>query len=82
MRTTIEIEDDILEAARELARLERVSVGRIVSRLLRQGLTGLSQGKAREDAGGQPVGGFRPFPSRGRLVSNDLVNDIRDREGV
>lgn len=40
MRTTIDIEDDVLAAAEELARLQHVSAGQIVSKLLRSALTG------------------------------------------
>ncbi len=40
MRTTIDIEDDVLAAAKELARLQNVSAGQIVSRLVRQALAG------------------------------------------
>ncbi len=39
MRTTLDIDEDVIEAARELARLERESIGTIVSRLARRGLT-------------------------------------------
>jgi hypothetical protein len=62
MRTTLDIDDDLLSAAKELARAEGVSAGRIVSRLIRQKLTG--------SGGAQPqalesIGGFRPFASGG-----------------
>ncbi|HEX7353735.1 MAG TPA: antitoxin [Mycobacteriales bacterium] len=38
MRTTLEIDDDVMAAARELARAERVSIGSVVSDLARRGL--------------------------------------------
>ncbi len=41
MRTTLDIEDDLLIAAKEMARREHTSAGRIVSRLMRQALTQL-----------------------------------------
>ena len=40
MRTTIDIDDDLLAAAREIAQRERVSAGQVVSRLLRAALAG------------------------------------------
>lgn len=40
MRTTIDLEPDTLMAAKELARQENVSLGKVVSRLLRMALTG------------------------------------------
>ena len=39
MRTTLEIEDDVIEAAKELASLEGRSLGAVVSDLVRRGLT-------------------------------------------
>jgi hypothetical protein len=38
MRTTVQIEDDVLSAAKELARLEGRSLGRVISELARKGL--------------------------------------------
>ena len=38
MRTTLEIDDDVIQAARELARLKNQSVGRAISDLARRGL--------------------------------------------
>jgi hypothetical protein len=39
MRTTIDIEDDLLAAARDIARAEGLTIGVVVSRLIRRGLT-------------------------------------------
>src|SRR5437868_741842 len=38
MRTTVDIEDDILEAARELAESRGTTIGRVLSELARRGL--------------------------------------------
>ena len=38
MRTTLDIDDDVLAAARELARSERRSIGATISELARRGL--------------------------------------------
>ncbi len=78
MRTTIDIEDDVLAAAKELARLQNVSAGYIVSKLVREALAGHRQAQT----SGEPVAGFRPFPARGMLVTNEQVNELRDQEGV
>ncbi|MER2526337.1 MAG: hypothetical protein ABTR07_00235 [Candidatus Competibacter denitrificans] len=40
MRNTLDIDKAVLLAAKKLARQQRVPVGRLVSRLLRQSLTG------------------------------------------
>ena len=39
MRTTLELDDDVVVAARELAALQRRSLGSVVSELARRGLT-------------------------------------------
>ena len=39
MRTTLEIDDDLLEAARDLSRLKGQTIGQTVSELIRRGLT-------------------------------------------
>ncbi len=39
MRTTLEIDDDLLAAARELAATSRRSLGSVISELARRGLT-------------------------------------------
>jgi hypothetical protein len=39
MRTTLELDDDVIAAARELAASERRSLGSVVSELARRGLT-------------------------------------------
>lgn len=84
MRTTLDIDEDVLAAAKELARRQRLSTGRVVSRLLRQGLTGQDLSVAsshQRNANVPPATGFRPFPG-GRVVTNDEVNALREAEGV
>jgi hypothetical protein len=39
MRTTLELDDDVVAAARELAAEERRSLGAVISQLARRGLT-------------------------------------------
>lgn len=39
MRTTVDIADDVLAAAREIAAAERRSLGSVISELARRGLT-------------------------------------------
>ena len=82
MRTTLEIDDDVLHAAKELSRRGGTTAGRVISDLVRQALTqpAASTGNtAREPAA---VYGFRPFPSRGGVVSNEKVDKLRDEEGA
>lgn len=83
MRTTIDIDDDILVAAKELARRQSVSAGKILSDLARQALTrGPAPGPASKRQGRPSVAGFRPFASRGTPVTNELIDELRDAEGI
>lgn len=50
MRTTLDVDDDVLAAARALARSEHRSLGRVVSQLARQGLAPRTQ-RLGEEAG-------------------------------
>jgi Arc/MetJ family transcription regulator len=84
MRTTLDIDADLLAAAKELARREGSTAGAVVSRLLRRTLTGLdAAAEAGAAAPARRVAGFEPFPARpGVVTTNDLVNALREAEGV
>jgi len=82
MRTTLDIDDDLLAAAKELARRERSTAGAVVSRLLRGALTGLNAPAAARCAP-RCVAGFEPFAARpGVMTTNELVDALREAEGV
>jgi hypothetical protein len=87
MRTTLDIDDDVLAAAKELSRLQGRSAGAVVSSLLRQALTGSTARPGAPDeepavTSATAITGFRPFASAGRLVTNEQINTLRDAEGV
>lgn len=83
MRTTLDIDEDLLAAARELARKEGATAGQVVSRLLRHSLTGQTGASATVRAPRKSVAGFEPFAAKpGVLTTNDQVNALRDAEGV
>ncbi len=75
MRTTLDIEEDVLFAAKDLARREKKTAGQIISELARKGLAGAQTSAAREP---KAIYGFRPFPREGRVVSNELINKLRE----
>jgi len=81
MRTTLDIELDVLSAAKEIARQKQVGVGKVVSELLRQALTGNTSLSVNIQPS-PSITGFDPFPSRGVIVTNDLINRLRDAEGI
>ena len=79
MRTTVNLDDDVLLAVRERAHREKRSVGAILSALARQAMTG--SGPAGEADGPMaPRHGFRPLPHRGAAVSNALIDRLREDE--
>lgn len=82
MRTTLDIDEDLLAAAKELARQQRRSAGAVISGLLRQALTGAGAAPRRNGGSAKTVAGFRPFPSRGQPVTNSAVDALRETEGV
>jgi hypothetical protein len=75
MRTTLDIEEDVLFAAKDLARREKKTAGQVISELARKGLAGVEALTAHEP---KAIYGFRPFPRDGRIVSNDLINKLRE----
>jgi hypothetical protein len=76
MRTTLDIADDVLQAAKERAQREHKTAGEVVSELLRFALTAPQlPGSVREP---KAIHGFKPFPRRGGIVSNDLINRLRE----
>jgi hypothetical protein len=75
MRTTLDIEEDVLSAAKDLARREKKTAGQVISALARKGLTGAATSAARKP---KAVYGFRPFPKEWRIVSNELIDRLRE----
>jgi len=74
MRTTLDIDEDILLAAKTLARDRRTSVGKVMSDLARKGLTRPVKFKTRNGIPRLPV---RPD---GSVVTLELVNRLRDED--
>lgn len=79
MRTTINIDEDVLNAVRELARTERRSAGAVISDLARAGLRGDGTRRIGEV---EVRDGFPLLPSRGGIVTNQLIDEIRESEGI
>lgn len=81
MRTTLDIDDDLMAAAKELARRQGTTAGRVVSELLRRALTAPD---TTCNAVAEPAEfyGFRPFAPGGRVVTDDDVEKLRDIEGL
>ena len=82
MRTTLNIDDDLLLAVKELARGQSTSAGAVVSALLRQSLAHAGpDGEGDREQDSRAEFGFRPFPGRGGVVTNELINWLREDIG-
>lgn len=80
MRTTLDIDDDVLAAAKELARKQGNTAGEVISALARRALT--SPAVASSVRLPRGAHGFKPFAADGKIVSNETIDDLRDREGI
>ena len=72
MRTTLDIDDDVLNAAKELAKRQKTAVGRVISDLARGSLTRPAQG---------PLvyrNGFWVLPKRGGVVTSGRVARLEE----
>jgi hypothetical protein len=74
MRTTLDIADDVLSAAKERAKRENKTAGEVISELARSALTATPL----EDKRRKAVFGIRPFGSRGGIVTNELIDSLRE----
>jgi len=76
MRTTLDIADDVLQAAKERAQRERRTLGEIISELARRALTTPPEPKG--ESAPKAIYGLRPFAPRGAIVTNELIDRLRD----
>ena len=77
MRTTLNIDDDVLQPAKEIARHEGATPGQIVSKLARKGLVAA--------AGAEPIlirNSVPIFPPRGEVITLERVEGIMNIEAV
>lgn len=87
MRTTLDIDESVLGAVKELARRQGKTAGEVLSSLARQALTQThtpsntpsNKGAVREPPAAY---GFKPFPAGGTLVTNATIDKLRDELGV
>ena len=75
VRTTLDIDDDVLRAVKEIADRENSSAGRVISSLARKALS--TRAKSPKLRNGIPV-----LPSRGDVISLDHVRKLLDQENV
>lgn len=81
MRTTLNLDEDALIAARHAAQRERLSLGEAVSRLIRRGAASLDASTAMAAA---PAlrGRFALLPARDEVITAQHVRTLMEREGI
>ena len=72
MRTTVDLEEDVLFAAKDIAKQRGTTLGRVLSELARQALTTRAPVTTKH---GLPL---FPVQSDAGVVTLDLVNRLRD----
>lgn len=75
MRTTLDIDDDVLQAAKELAIKEKATAGKVISTLVRRAL-------GASPAATQAKNAVPVLPPRGDVITLDHVRRLMDQEGV
>jgi hypothetical protein len=73
MRTTLDLDADIIAAVRSIAAARKQSMGKVVSDLVRQSLAV----KVKKTPSGIPT-----LPRRGVIVTDELIDKLREEEGI
>lgn len=79
MRTTLDIDGDVLQAVKEIARRERRTAGAVLSDLARGGL---KESASAATAVADSFFGFEPIAAGGRIVTNELVEQLIDEDDL
>jgi hypothetical protein len=75
MRTTLDLDEDILQAAKELAALQKTTAGKVLSDLARKALA--PRDTKLKVRNGVPLFPYRPG---GRVMTVKMVKDLLDDE--
>lgn len=84
MRTTLDIDDDVLFAAKELAAKEKTTAGKVLSEFFRRGVQS-AKTPPNQQKTGQPYAlknGIPVLPSRGEVITNEHISRIMEEEGI
>ena len=78
MRTTLDVDKDVLQAVKELAAYERTTAGRVISDLAKRGLKQPTKPGVREKV----RNGIRMLPNRDEIITNAHIDKIRNEDGI
>jgi hypothetical protein len=74
VRTTLDIDADVLEAAKEISARSKRTAGQVLSDLARRALSS----PAAVGIGSQVENGFETIPAEGRVVTAELVRRLAE----
>jgi hypothetical protein len=77
MRTTLDVDDDVLAAVKSLADSRRTTAGKVISELARKALAP-PPGKPMKKRNGVPL--FQFPREKGTIVTLEMINKIRDED--
>ena len=85
MRTTVDLDDDVLAAAKALAKARQTTAGRLISDTMRRAIQmGLADEPPPAPVGAALLGvyGFRPLSPAGQhIVTSEAVRALREEVG-
>lgn len=78
MRTTLSLDQDVYDLVCEHARRQKVSIGEVVSALVRLGL----RAQSRAPMAGVPRSKFALLPARDEVITTEHIRTLMDQEGI
>jgi hypothetical protein len=79
MRTTLNLADDALLVAKQVAARSRLSLGEAVSQLVRAGASARPNAPSKD----MPLRGrFALLPQRDEIITSEHVRELMEREGI
>jgi hypothetical protein len=74
MRTTLDIDEDVLAAAKELAAQRKTTAGQVISQLARTALTRPVEGPP------EFRNGFRLLPRTGKVITSEFIERLLEED--
>jgi hypothetical protein len=79
MRTTLDVDEDVLMAVKSLAVSRKTTAGKVISELAREALTPARKGPQRRYRNGVPLFSFPRKPGD-TIVTTEMVKKLRDED--
>ena len=77
MRTTLDLDEDVLLAAKEMAARSKQTAGKVISDMFRRALQPAPPAPDQKSRRKNTTG-FETIPAGGRVVTSELVRRLRD----